>query len=329
MRFEGARGIYTNADLTFAHLVIEESADGPISQYLRLPAPLNTVIFVLKNNRDEVVIPLSFHTDEDGISSGAIYRESILAFRSLVTDAIAASPFRIGGALTGAVTGVLSGIGELLGLGGGDDETDPGPPPISVTFSPGDTTLTAATRQALDQVANELRRDQNTIAILHHEFGPGDHERAALLGNPSREQTLSMVTSLRQRRLELIRTRTQVAADARVDHAVGRREEAEEITQRLQSLDTQLGQAEDALDQVLQFLRPNSVHRTEQRTRAAALGIGNQRLQSVRQYLIDATDPETAERIEIRRARLRTVATTDDGETPLGRITVTTRRRRL
>ena len=180
-----------------------------------------------------------------------------------------------------------------------------------------------------EEIAAELRRDRNATAILHHEFGPADLDRAAVLANPSKEQTLGLTTHLRQRRAELTRTRAEMAADARVYHAVGRVEEAEQLTQRLQSIDNDLGQTEDSLDRVLQFLRPNSAHRTDQRTRTAALAIGNDRLQAVRQYLIDATDPDSADRIEVRRARLRTVVTSEDGQAPLGRIIATTRRRRF
>ena len=51
MRSTGAYAFDTDATLIFQHLALEESSDGPISTYLRLPAPTNTVIFVLKTTR--------------------------------------------------------------------------------------------------------------------------------------------------------------------------------------------------------------------------------------------------------------------------------------
>ncbi len=78
-----------------------------------------------------------------------------------------------------------------------------------------------------------------------------------------------------------------------------------------------------------QLLRPSADRRKDQRTRTTAVAIGTQRLEAVRQYLIDLCGAPYADRIELRRARLRMVPTEDPQQTPLGRVIATPKRRRL
>ena len=90
-RLAGSEAV-TWTPVSLAHLSLSEPDVGPIS-FLKLPAPLDTVIFVLKNEQGEIRLPLAF--DFGGGSTmglAEISAKASTAFLRLVTEALAAAP---------------------------------------------------------------------------------------------------------------------------------------------------------------------------------------------------------------------------------------------
>jgi hypothetical protein len=290
----GAGGQTLNANFRFDSLQIDEPPGGPISTYLKLPAPLNSVLFALKDEGDQISIPLNVHVEESGVGGSQIANAAITALGSLITKAVAAAPFRV----TGAVTGALG----LDGLFGGD-EIPLEERAVTIDFAPAATAVAPEQRRALEPLVELLQDDPQVGLVLVHSFGAADLARAAALANPSPDQTRALAARLRQRRDELGRTRATQGAEARVLLASAGPDEVQAAVLRLQALDRELGETEAALDRTLEMLRPGAERRADRRTRAAALEIGNLRLDAIRRALVEQLGPDGAERVEIRRAR--------------------------
>lgn len=311
--FHGAQGTDVEATFTFDSLQIDEPPGGPISSYLKLPAPLNTVIFTLKDNENRIQIPLSTHVEETGIGSGRLTRAIITALGSVIKDAIASAPFRV----TGTVTSAL-GLDSLFG--GSDTPLED--LVATVDFAPGATALSPDGRRPLDGIVELLQDDEEVGVVLVHTFGEQDLERARTLANPTPEQTRALVARLRQQRAELTRERAIEGANARAILATGDPETVQQTVHQLQALDRELGRTELALDRALDLLRPGAERYADRRTRTAALEIGNLRLEAVRRALVQLLGPEAAERIETKRARF-----TDPVGDAGGRVTIVPRAR--
>ena len=97
LRLRGEEGLTLGTKTIFSHLSVREPADGPISSYLRLPAPLDTVLFVLRDANEEVVIPLNVRMGSEGLSTGALVGTAVTTLGTLIGEAIASSPMRIVG----------------------------------------------------------------------------------------------------------------------------------------------------------------------------------------------------------------------------------------
>jgi hypothetical protein len=294
--FGGAQGSRVSSRLGFDRLALAEPIGGPISSYLKLPAPLGTVLFALRDDQDRIDIPLDVTISSGGLSAAQIAGAVVQALSTALTNAVAAAPLRA----TGAITGVL-GVG-LGGLFGGGDAPTLAEQSVSVRFLPADASLGAEGREALRSLVELLEDDPDVALVLTHAFGARDYERAALLANPSGEQARELVARLRQQRLELDRVRGARGAAARVRIESGT-EGAEEAIAELQELDRAVGDMELALDRALELLRRDAGKRADNRTRAAAVDIGNRRVAAVRRALLELGGEALDRRIDVRRAR--------------------------
>lgn len=292
MRGEG--GVDVRSKFTFQHLSLEEAPGGPISRYLRLPAPLDAVLFLLKNDDGEHVIPLNFELSTDGgLSASEITAVAVSTLVRLITDAIASSPLRI----VGSVTDVI-GLTDLMGFGGEDDLSEDS---VSLLFAAADPALQPGSAKVLESLIEQLDDDDELSVVLQHVLGEADLRRAQILANPNPEDCLNLARRLRQKKLELTATRDGLAAEARAHYAVGRTDEAAAVSRQLRAIDSEVGQTENSLDQLYEFLRPGSERREDKRTRIACLEISRRRLERVRDVLMAAGIPE--DRIDLRRAR--------------------------
>jgi len=293
LRFRGQEGMSADTGFVFRNLSMSEPPDGVISRYLKLPAPLDTVLFVLRNEDGEHKIPLSFSAGSGGISTAEVARAATVSLLTVITNAIAASPFRI-----------VGGVVDLAGLQGEEDETTDSTVPLQ--FAPGDASLGPIARGRLGALASLLRNNDELVLVLRHELSPADLERAEQLGNPSADACRQLIARLRQSKAETIRSRDLSAARARAAFATNAMQTATQASASVRRLDQQLAHIEASLDAVASLLRRGANRRRPQRTRRAAIAIAGQRLQVVRQALLGSgIDPS---RIDMRRARFKLAA---------------------
>ncbi len=297
VRLAGEDGLSLDASASFAHLSLSEPADGPISRYLALPAPLDAVLFLLEDAEGRQRVPVSVSIGRDGLSLASVASAAATAAATVIARAVASSPLRLAGTFT-----------DMLGLTGGEE-----PPPSAdarrFPFEPGDVTAPLDPAQ-LEPLRRRLAANDSLVVTLVHEFGPADLERAQRLANPDAADCRLLSARLRQRRSELARLREEHASESRLAYALGRSEEAERVRERVRGLDRELGLVEGALDRLHELLRPGAERRTPERSRAAALAIASERLERVRQALISRGIE--ASRIEVRRIR-RVTATAEAG----------------
>lgn len=310
LRFDADGSLKAETGITLNSLSLTEPPDGPISRFLNLPAPLDTVIFVLRDESGSIRLPVSFTVPSGGLSFGEISRVATAALARLIRNAIASSPFRIVGT-----------VGDLAGLGQGEER--PPEETLSLEFGPGGTVLEAAARERLDEIIERMRSDDELVLSLNHELGRGDLQRAVILSNPSRSACMDLAARLRKRKREALAAREDVVTKLENLLAAGLQRQALETRRRLLSLDRELAMTEDALDSVYGYLRPGAERQSDRRTRSACVAIGEARLEEVRRYLVESDVPDLADRVRLRRARFETPA-----EAGGGRVVVSLRHQR-
>lgn len=310
----GSEGALVLAQLVFSHLSLSEPAGGPISTYLRLPAPLDTVLFALRNSAGEHVVPLDFHVPPDGLDAGSIQRRAIEAFTRVVADAIAGAPLRVAGTAFGWLL-------DLFGFGGRENLAELHG---AIPFAPGTADLPDRPPAELPELAPLVERladDEEIALVLEHDLGQADLDVATLRANPPLDDLAAAIARLRRLHTELEHERRVTAARVRGLFAAGQVHAAEEGARGLRVLDDRIGGTQMALDRLLQQLRPGAGRRAPHRGRRAAAEIARQRLEAVRAWLAAAVGPEAAERIEVRPTGARVAA----GGDATGRVTVRAR----
>ncbi|MCB9920311.1 MAG: DUF748 domain-containing protein [Planctomycetes bacterium] len=310
VRFLGEKGMEVDSKTTFTYLSLDEPADGPISTYLKLPAPLDTVLFVLQNENGEQVIPFSFSAPADDLGSGNIVGAAVSSVAQVITQAIASSPFRI--------------VGGVVDLVGGDDEVVPEPDAPTLEFEAGTVDLVtgASTEEALRTALARLRSDDGLVLVLRHVFGSRDLARAEILANPDPEQARDLTERLRKKREELLVRRVELAATTDTRLHLDQADLSRDAATALRELDRELARTERALDAVFELLKRGADRRRPGRTKRFALEIAGARMARVRTELIRRGIPE--ERVEIRRARIDAI--TRDGR---AEVALTTKKRQV
>ncbi|MCA8971998.1 MAG: hypothetical protein KDC95_19580 [Planctomycetes bacterium] len=310
VRFLGDKGMEVDSKTTFTYLSLDEPADGPISTYLKLPAPLDTVLFVLQNENGEQVIPFSFSAPADELGSGNVVGAAVSSVAQVITQAIASSPFRI--------------VGGVVDLVGGDDEKAPDPEAPIVEFEAGTVDLVtgAETEDALRTAIARLQSDEELVLVLRHVFGSRDLSRAELLANPDPEQARDLAGRLRKKREELLVRRLELAAESDTRLQLEQADLSRDAATALRELDRELARTERALDAVFELLRRGADRRRPGRTKRFALEIAGARMARVRSELVRRGISE--ERVEIRRARIDAIA--GDGR---AEVALTTKKRQV
>lgn len=292
------------AGLVFTQLAVREPPNGPISTYLRLPAPLDTVLFLLRNDADEQRIPLQCTLPANGPIVGPLGAAAGEALALLIAEAVARSPLRVASAVTG-----------LFGFGGSAPERRQ----VGVPFQAGATQPAA---DALLALLPGVAGDPNQQFVLEHELGADDLARLEPLANPTPAVVLAQIERLRQLRAERLTTRVGLAATAAAKLGAAQ-PDAPAALRALMSADAELGALELALDAALdQFDRHDDPRARAQRTRQAAQALGAARLAAVADLLRSRLPAGSESRIDLRPARAASEATA-----PVGQVQVVIRAR--
>ena len=314
-KLRGEEGMRLDVRPTFGNLSMSEPENGPISKFLKLPAPLDSVIFLLKDASGEIATPIEFGISEKGVSATEIGTQAGLALGKVIATAVASSPLRVGGAVTG-----------LLGLGGEETGEVVVIEAVEIPFAPGLGRLGPEGEATLADLARRLAGDEALRASVEHVQSPTDWQRAGTLANPSPEQASVLAASLRTDRTALLDERARLVRDARTGFLIGDRDQARALGESIAALDLELAELDAALTETLALLRTGAERRAERRTRATMAAIAAARLEVVEAALRTAVgDPESA-RVVVRRAR---VAPPVEGEEPTpetGGVRVTLRR---
>ena len=308
----GYDGIKIRSQHVFTYLALDEPPDGPIYRYLRLPAPIQSVLFLLRNQDDQQRIPISLTVPADGVSQSAIVNLAVENLIKLIGDAF------------GGATGRLLSTGTGGLLGGSSDVPDIR---VEIPFAAGSPLPDSHELQALVAAA---RDDESLSIVLTHEMGSADQAEAERLANPNEHVVSRTIKRLQQQRAQLERERTPIAERVVALYAAGKSQEAVRAQAHLHELDTRLGGLISALDEAITQLGNHSVRDNLRRTRRAAVALAESRLDAVSQDLLKAcpalqaaTPSDQGPRIERRPGRGVPVAGLDGG----GRVLAVLRRR--
>ncbi|MEM8711978.1 MAG: DUF748 domain-containing protein, partial [Planctomycetota bacterium] len=323
IRFRDDGGIGVDAKTTTSYLSLSEPPGGPISEYLKLPAPLDTVLFLLRNEDGEQKLPVRLDVPKEGVSMGQIAGLAANTLGVLITDAVSSAPLRVLGPL-GSVAGALGLTSEPLSadtvtLEFADGAATMAASKVVPSQLEGETTDRAKTPLSgdpIEAIALALRGNPDLRVVVQADLGEADLEVAQRLANPPRDTILSLIGRQRDRKAAIERERAILTAKARArifagaaandSDGFGSAPRADEdLTARLQSLDAERAAVERALDELFGYIRPGAERRADMRTRNAALALAQERLDRVRLDLVRRVCVAVATRIDVRRARFR------------------------
>ena len=307
LQFLGENGLRTDGSIGFNNLSVSEPAGGPISTYLKLPAPLDTVLFALQDQNGDIRIPFKLRIDQGGLSSGQIATAAITALGKVIADAVAAAPFRAVGIVTG-----------LFGLGGKAPSL--AEQKVEVVFDTGDAAVSANARAQLAPLIDLLAGDESIALVVQQKLSAADLQRAQERANPTPEEARTLADRLRRGIATVQREREEAVAHLRATIGAGDPRSGWLENRHLRAIDAQLASLSNSLDRVLTLLRPGADRRADRRTRDAAIDLGTARLEEIRQTLLTLGGPTLADRIELRPARV----TDPDADKP-GTVTLTPR----
>lgn len=272
----------------FTDLSMSEPANGPISRILKLPAPLDAVIYTLRDRTGAITIPMNLTAEGQQIGTGQVVGKAVTVLGELIARALLNSPFRI-----------LGGVTDLTGLTGNEQE---GPPASTITFQPGATTLTPAMRADVDRIADQMR-DPSVSVRLEHVFGRDDIALAATRANPPVEDCLALIQKLRDRKRRLLVDRATASARATAVRRAQIDDAKRAAEYAVTAIDRELGQIERSLDELGEHVRVGAERYASRRTRAAALELATRRLEALRDALIGRGVTGAEDRVRIARPR--------------------------
>ncbi|MFT4538067.1 MAG: hypothetical protein ACI841_002077 [Planctomycetota bacterium] len=311
LHFDGMGGMRANSNTTLSYLSLSEPADGPISSYLKLPAPIDTVLFVLKDEEGDQNLPLSLTIEDGAASVGTILGAVGRTLGIVIGEAIASSPMRI-----------IGGVLDLAGL-----DSDPvelsGDEIVELNFAAGDVQEPADMAAALAPLVEVLRHNEAFYLVVEHELSAADLARSDILANPPAHNCLDLAENLRRQRTELLAKREREAEDVAGSFAIGRWDEAKTQRAKVRQTDLEIGRTEAALDRVFDRTAPGAERRNARRARGTALEVARRRLSAVAGHLKSQAVLSIGTRVDTRRPRF---GVTPDIDT--GRITVSVHQRR-
>ncbi|MFT4513195.1 MAG: hypothetical protein ACI91B_001897 [Planctomycetota bacterium] len=309
---KGYDGIDIRSNHVLTYLALDEPPDGPIYRYLRLPAPIQTILFLLRNADDQQRIPISLHVPADGVSQSAIVALAVENLIKLIGDAFSSAGNRVIEGASGGLLGGSSGIPDIA---------------IEVPFGDGSPLPDAHDLGPLIEAAVD---DETLSIVLTHEMGAGDQPRAYQLANPEAEVVRATIARLQQKRTELEAQRTPLAADIVALYAAGKPQEAWRLQEELHTVDRHQGELLVALNSAIDQIGNPRERSALRRTRQAALALAEARLNAISKELTEGcpqllvtASADSAARIERRPGRGLPIAGLPSG----GRIVAVLRRR--
>jgi hypothetical protein len=282
----------TKVRLVLDELAVAENPGGPIERHLKLPAPLNLVLEVIRDASGAITIPASFSIDLKKARAGK------LGASDFVGPALGAIGSVIAVAVTNAPLKIVQMPGGMLGIQRPDPPPPSDEPPVEVWFEPGVASLSPQGRAAIGELLARLESDRKMEVIIRHELGAADVARAAVRANPPPDQLSQLAAQLRRRKHDLTIERAAVAATVRAQLSFAG-DLADDGRARLQAIDRELAATEDALDELYNLLRPGADRQAPRRTRAASLALAQQRIDEVRDALLASDLPGIAERVRV------------------------------
>jgi hypothetical protein len=290
MQLRGSQGSDVVAQLSFRNLSLREPSNGPVSRLLRLPAPVETVVFALRNNDGAINIPLDFSVREAGWSTGMVTRRAVEALSLVIADALTSAPLRAARGFTGFLADLLWPDKDLNGLN------------RTVPFGSASDDLTDLP-DGLDALVTAAKDDDELILVLEHVPGTEDMPLLAQRANPGPDEIRSLIQSLRSDRADRQRQRDALAVQARGRFAAGLLDEAEAEARQVRRLDDAIGRLQRSLDLIARQLQPGAERSADTRTNRAVVELGNARLGSIEQLLQQRLEGPSERQLEVRPAR--------------------------
>jgi hypothetical protein len=286
VRFNPDGSVTTDSKFVLTDLVLSEPSNGPISRFLKLPAPLDAAIGAVQGADGSISLPVHVEMDPAHIS----YTEVALAVAGGVSKVLA-------NAVASAPVKVVNDVGSFVGFGGAKKAAQT--TIISLPFQAGAIAFEPSATAALSNLLVKMKDDPSLVVTVRHQLGSGDVTKAAERANPSKQQCDSLQEQLRTRKVALLNLRADTAGTAEAELMSKGAAAAEPTLRQLRAIDRDLAGVEDSLDEVCDLLRPGAEKRAQSRTRAAALQIAAVRLAEVKNVLLDAGLPDMKDRVKV------------------------------
>lgn len=274
-------------------LSLTEPRGGPIQRLLRLPATLDVLLFVLRDDRGRIRLSIDAEVPPDGqLERGEVAGAVIEALGEQSARALRSAPLR-----------VLSPIVALLNLFVPGDIMDWREwrvgEPLAVTFAPGSVALDPPARAALGRLARRLQDHGRLSLLVRHELGSRDQLALDVITRPGPEHDQALVTRLQRRRAELRWERADLEARARAAFVAGQHPAAQTAIAAAQRVEARLGTLEAALFAAEDRLGSHIDRLAERRARTAAGALSLTRLRVVREALCQAGVRDAQRRVRL------------------------------
>jgi hypothetical protein len=222
----------------------------------------------------------------------------------VVTKSLASAPAKAANQVT-----------ELVGLGSifGKKKVDL-PPPVEIHFAPGSTSIPPDAQQAINQLLERARKNEQIQLTIRSELGAADVTLAEQRANPTPEDAMALAGRFRAHKLELMSQRASLVGQVRGELASLPAAQSAESINRLRALDQQIAETENSLDQLYDLLRPGADRQAVRRTRAASIQIAQARIRSVNDMLAAGGIQNPNDRIKSAAAQFNPGETEEGGK---------------
>jgi hypothetical protein len=210
LQLRGTDGTDIQSTTVFERLSLSEPPNGPISRYLKLPAPLDSVLFLLRDRAGRIRLPVDVTISAGRLSRSRLATAITTALVTVISNAVASSPLRVTGALTGLIGLDMNG------------ERDVEPIVTTAAYTSGAIHLDPSSVAALDTALEALRKDDDLELIVEQVLGADDLSHAESLGNPTPEEALELTHRLEEQVVTLTARRTSLAIEIRTLQLVDR-----------------------------------------------------------------------------------------------------------
>lgn len=265
VRMEGKDTFEAKLFPTFNEVRATEPPGGPIQSALNFSAPLDATIGILEAADGSITFPVVAPIEAGNIKYGPIINSVIASVGRVLGESVAGSLAKAAKFLSGQ-----TGSERLQGI-----------EPVVVTFAPGETQLTPQQASPLQAVIDMMKKDANLKVTIEQTLGTNDVTLASQRANPPREDAGALAARYREQKAQLETSLKDEVAKVRVAVASQSEAQASAALTALRTTSSELAATDSNLDLLLELQRPGAERYSERRTKAAAIIVGNQRIQSV------------------------------------------------